>query len=309
MSRPQIRDLAWLKAISQPGTLLRASASVQNHVAAELPFPLIPSFDRVPDGASRLIVAGGGSLMDEAKYFRARQRPDLNLIVMPSIWGSGAEVSRIAVLNRQGGKEISIGDEFLPDEVVYWPELMATIPATKAGYACGDIWAHALEAFLSPLAYDSLRDELVALMSEMLALPLAKDSRWFEIGARACALQAKASVGLVHGIAHVLEQPLRAGYPDEDWGHAKLCAVFLLPVMNLNRATSPKWADLACQHGVNEDAVWSVLQALFEPGAFATALPVVQENWAKILRDPCTRTNSALVRPRHVADFSRPVAA
>jgi len=306
MSSPRIRDLVWLKTIPQSEAVLRASASVQSRVAAEVPFPIIDSFGDI--AARALIVAGGGSLMDEAKHFRARQRPALNLILMPSIWGSGAESSPIAVLNRGGAKEIAIGDEFLPDAVVYWPELLATIPPARARQACGDAWSHSLEAFLSPLACESLRDELANLIGEMLRLPLGADPRWFQASARACALQAKASVGLVHGVAHVLEHPLRARYFEQDWGHARLCSVFLLPVMNLNRAASPKWADLARQYALDEDAVWSVLQQLFEPRAFAAALPLLRENWTKILHDPCTRTNGVLIRARHLEEIERQVA-
>ncbi|MGD0437568.1 MAG: iron-containing alcohol dehydrogenase [Bryobacteraceae bacterium] len=309
MSSPTIRDLAWLKSIPQSSAVLRASPSVQARVAAELPFPKISCFADIPAATSALIVAGGGRLMDEAKHFRARRRPALGLILVPSIWGSGAESSPIAVLNREGGKEIAVGGEFLPDAVVYWPELLATVSPARARYACGDSWSHALEAFLSPLACDSLRGELATLIREMLRLPLDADPRWFQASARANAFQAKASVGLVHGIAHVLEHPLRAQYPEQEWGHARLCSVFLLPVMNLNRAASPKWAEVAHQHAIDEDAVWRILQRLFEPEAFAAALPLLRENWMKILRDPCTRTNGALIRARYLEEIERQVAA
>jgi alcohol dehydrogenase class IV len=213
------------------------------------------------------------------------------------------------VLNREAGKEICVGGEFLPDAVVYWPELLSTISPARARHACGDAWCHTLEAFLSPLASDSLRGQLAALIGEMLQLPLAVDSRWFEAGARACAMQAKSSVGLVHGIAHALEYPLRARYPEQEWGHAKLCAILLLPVMNLNCAASSKWTDLASRYAIDRDAVWCVLQRLFEPEAFAAALPFLQDNWTKILRDPCTRTNGALIRARHREEIAQVVAA
>jgi alcohol dehydrogenase class IV len=308
MSSPKVQDLAWLNSIPQSTAVLRAGSCVQARVSAEVPFPLIFSFDDIPQGTGALVVAGGGNLMDEAKHFRARRRPALNLILMPSIWGSGAEISPIAVLNRENAKEIFVGDEFLPDAVIYWPELLATISPARARRACGDVWSHALEAFLSPLACDSLRDELAALIAEMLRLPLATDPRWFQASARACALQARSSVGLVHGIAHVLEHSLRIRYPKQEWGHARLCSTFLLPVMNLNRAASRKWADLARQYAIDEDAVWNVVQRLFEREAFAAALPFLREKWTKVLHDPCTRTNGALVRARHLEEIERQVA-
>ncbi len=134
MRRPNVQDLAWLRTIPQSSAVVRASRSVQTRVSAELPFRPVSSFDDIPAGAGTLIVSGGGSLMDQAKYFRARVRPALRLVLIPSIWGSGAEASPIAVLNCEGSKEIAIGDEFLPDAVVYWPELLATVsPHRRAG--------------------------------------------------------------------------------------------------------------------------------------------------------------------------------
>jgi ABC-type arginine transport system permease subunit len=79
--------------------------------------------------------------------------------------------------------------------------------------------------------------------------------------------------------------------------------------MNLNRAASPKWTDLARRYNIDEQAVWTVLQRLFEPEALAAALPLLNENWMKILRDPCTRTNGALVRARHLEEIALQAAA
>jgi alcohol dehydrogenase class IV len=243
--------------------------------------------------------------MDEAKHFRATQRPELRLILIPSIWGSGAESSPIAVRTRAGVKEIAISEKFLPDAVVYWYELMETVSPERARHACGDVWSHALEAFLSPLANDELRTELSGLIVEMKELPLTSDRRWFEASARACALQAKASVGLAHGIAHTLEQPLCEQYPQHGWGHAKLCAVFLLPVMTLNRDASSKWTDLSRQHDLDSMAIWRLMEQIFEPAAYTQALPLVEEHWMKILRDPCTRTNGTLIRSKYIEFFQQ----
>jgi hypothetical protein len=42
---------------------------------------------------------------------------------------------------------------------------------------------------------------------------------------------------------------------------------------------------------------------LHDPALYDRALPVVEARWKDILRDPCTRTNGALVRPAHLAFF------
>src|SRR5579862_8815963 len=308
MSSPTIDDLAWLKTFPQSAVVVWASPSVRARVIKRLPFSAIDSLGDIPSEAGTLVVAGGGSMMDEAKHFRARVRPDLRLILIASIWGSGAALSPVVVLNRGDAKVIATGEEFLPDAAVYWPELLASVGPDQARRACGDTWAHALEAFLSPLAADGLRGKLAILMGEMLHLPLAGDARWLHASAHACALQAQASVGLVHGIAHVLEHPCRTRLR-EPWGHARLCSIFLLPVMSLNRRESTRWSDLANHFALNEAAIWNVLHRLFEPDAYAAALPLLHENWAKILRNACTRTNGTLIRSRHLEEFEHQVAA
>jgi alcohol dehydrogenase class IV len=181
---------------------------------------------------------------------------------------------------------------------VVWPELAATIPAERARMACGDVWAHALEGFLSPLAKPELRRELAGLLQEMLRLPLGNDPAWFDVSAQACAAQARSSVGLVHGIAHTLEEK-------GPWGHAQLCATYLLPVMRFNLEVSAKPQALLAEFAIDRDAVLRALSALHDPETYRRSLPVLSENWKSVLRDPSTRTNCALVRPQHLDFFTK----
>ena len=243
-----------------------------------------------------LVVIGGGGLIDEAKALR-ELRPELKLVAIPSIWGSGAEASPVIVRARAGRKEIHINPSARPDAVVYWPELSTSVPAGRQRAACGDCWAHALEGFISPLASPGLRDALAQVIRRLLALPLGFDPEWFELSALACAGQSLAGVGLVHGIAHTLEAPLRQQQPGRDWHHARLCSTFIEPVMRLNQAGSDKWNQLLTGHQLPEKEVWTTLHALFEPDSFRAALPVLRQEWQNVLRDPCSRTNSVLVRP------------
>lgn len=284
-------------------TRVCAGDSVRARVRAALPWPLASPEDTLPAELETLIVVGGGTLIDHAKFMAKRRKPPLRLIAVPSIWGSGAEASPVVVVDDNGRKEIVIGPQYVPDERVVWPELAQTVPPARARAACGDAWAHVLEGALSPLASEELQSELAAVMRDMLALPLAADGRWFDPSARACEGQSRSSVGLVHGIAHTVEAPLRATQTDADWGHAKLCATFLWPVMELNRGASDKWRRLAGRHGLDEAAVFAVLRDLFDREAYRRALSVLVANWRAVLRDPCTRTNSALVRPLHLEHF------
>jgi alcohol dehydrogenase class IV len=301
-SKPETWSLAQLLEASLGSAALLATPAVAGRIR-NLPFEEAGGLASLPADLDTLIVIGGGTLMDRAKHWRATRAPKTRLVAIPSIWGSGAEVSPVAVIDRGGAKEIHVGDEFLPDVRCVWPELADSLPEVLARHACGDAWAHALEGFLSPLAGPELQIELAALIGEMADMPLRADARWFELSARACAGQARSSVGLIHGIAHQLEGPLRSAFPDASWGHAKLCSVFLLPVMSFNRDQGDKWSRLAAAFDLDEEAIFGNLLDLHEPDAYAQARDLLDEHWRDVLRNPCSRTNSVLVRPASKSYF------
>jgi alcohol dehydrogenase class IV len=292
-----------LRAARLGSTRLWVSPSIRERVGNQLPWLPISPDEPLPADLETLVVIGGGTLIDRAKLVAKTRSPALRLVAVPSLWGSGAEASPIAVTDAKGKKEIRMDPRFIPDHRVIWPELAASLSAAAARHGCGDCWAHALEGFLSPLATESLRGELAELMRHMLSLPLGNDPRWFEPSARACAGQAQSSVGLVHGIAHTLEAPLRVASPHDGWGHAKLCANFLYPVMEFNRRGSNHWGELTSQHGVDARRVLEVCRELFDRPAYRQAAALLREHWRAVLRDPCTRTNSVLVRPQHFDHF------
>ena len=295
-------SLDQLRQRATSGVVVWATLSVRTRLRDVLPWPAVEPAQSLGADAEWLVVVGGGGLIDEAKALR-ESRPGLKLVVIPSIWGSGAEASPIIVLSRAGRKEIKISPSARPDAVVYWPELSKSVPAERQRAACGDCWAHALEGFLSPLASPELRNALAKVIQRILALPLGFDAQWFEMSALACAGQSLAGVGLVHGIAHTLEAPLREQQPERGWHHAKLCSTFLEPVMRLNQAGSDKWNQLLTEHRLPEKEVWTTLRALFEPDSFRAALPVLRQEWRGVLRDSCSRTNSVLVRPDWLERF------
>lgn len=272
-------------------------------VASKLGLETRENLEQIDSGVETLIVVGGGEVLDRCKYWRNHTRPQIILVAIPSLWGSGAEVSPIVVLNTpQGEKEIHIGDEYLPDIRSVLPELTHTLTEQHAFFACGDVWAHALEGFLSPLASNELRAEMANLIEEILALPLGNDARWFEPSALACAGQARSSVGLVHGLAHTLESVKRK-QNDQSWGHARLCSRLLWPVMEYNRSHSDKWDILMDAHQLDSDAILARLNKLYDDKDYQALCPEIENNWKTILRDPCSRTNSTLVRPKALNYF------
>ena len=109
----------------------------------------------------------------------------------------------------------------------------------------------------------------------------------------------------MHGIAHTLEGPLRATQPDFGWGHAALCSTFLWPVMALNFQLSGGAGQRFAAAGLDPDRALAPARALFDEDAYTRAAPLLAEHWNAILRDPCSRTNGALVRPGALEHFQR----
>jgi alcohol dehydrogenase class IV len=280
--RPELWPLARVASLPREETMMWVTPSALPLVRATLPFAVGAAPSR------NLVVVGGGTMLDEAKRLVHDEAPGARLIAIPSVWGSGAEASPVVVLNRDGKKEIRMGEEYLPHARAVWPELASTLTEERAREACGDAWAHAAEGYLSPLATEELRAAIAELMGEMIAVGIGNDPRWFDLSARAAAAQARSSVGLVHGVAHTLE-PLLGG-----WGHARLCSTYLAPVLRFDLRSEK----VKLPAGVEEEAA-----KLFDAGKYRQTLPALEAAWRDVLRDRCTRTNATLVRPADLQFF------
>jgi len=226
----------------------------------------------------------------------------VELLAVPTIWGSGAEATAIAVEDRDGEKTIHVADAYLPDARGMLPDLAQCVSTERKRYASGDVWAHALEGFLSPLASEGLRSDLAAVVRRLLDLPPDAHREWFEISALSAAGQAQSSAGLIHGLAHTLEAELRSGQPEEGWGHARLCATLLEPVMRFNLQASGRSSELLAQYDLPEDQILDRLGGYFDARDYAACRAAIERVRMRILRDPSTRTNVARVG-RDALDF------
>lgn len=250
----------------------------------------------------QVLVIGGGVLIDQAKVWRFRQSPNTILSVVPSIWGSGAENSPVAVLNEDGKKIILMGEEYLPDERAIWSILTESLDVGLLKDACGDVWAHALEGFTSPLATPELREDAAEVLKTLTDLKLEQHDEWFEMSAQACRIQSRASVGLVHGIAHVLE-PMLEGSRYTGLGHAKLCTTFLAPTLRYNYEHSEKYRSFFKEHDLRFDDIMLATEALFSKTTYESLKKELEVNWLKIIRDPSSRTNAALIKKSSISFF------
>jgi alcohol dehydrogenase class IV len=298
MSRPELWKIGAVERLDPSTTRLTVTRSVRDRAASRFGYAFHAWGQELPSEVRTLVAIGGGTLLDTAKAFVHDAAPHVSLVAIPSIWGSGAEASPVVVLDREGKKDIRVDPAFFPAARAVWGELAATVPGDRARDACGDVWAHAVEGFLSPLASEALRQQIATIIEEMLVLPLAADERWFEISAAAASAQAQSSVGLVHGIAHTLE-PLLA---DSGWGHAGLCATFLLPVLQFLLRSS-KTAATFRAYGLEPNAVVEAAGALFDAERYESLRGRLAPEWPRVLRDRCTRTNSTLVRTGDVEHF------
>ena len=281
------------------GTVAWTLPSLSATLSTVLPYPVLTTPGTPPPGIPRLVVVGGGSLIDHAKLWKRQQSPTTWLCAVPSLWGSGAEASPVAV-ETKGGQKIPFMDAtLLPDARSCFPTLADTVPLDYAFWGFGDVWAHALEGFLSPLSSDELRQEFATLLADLLAMPLVPSAAWFELSARACDLQSRSGVGLIHGIAHELEPRLH-GY-----GHARLCTALLWPVFRFNASRSPKVEALCTSFGVSMDAIGERLQSLFRETDFYAILPSLVEHWGLVIRNPLSRINCAVARPDAISYFQR----
>jgi alcohol dehydrogenase class IV len=222
-------------------------------------------------GCDVVVGLGGGSPMDAAKavaglvrqpgsvadYHRGwpLEAPALPLITIPTTAGSGAEVTRNAVLSDPGRRvKASIrGPDWYARIALIDPLLTAPVPAEVTAASGGDALCQAIEAFVSigaSPATDALAGEAVRLVGRSL-VPAFRDGA--ELAARSDMLYGSllagmalvnARLGAVHGMAHPLG--LRFDIP-----HGTVCGLLLPHVMAYNLPwAEEKYAQVARWLGV-----------------------------------------------------------
>ena len=205
-------------------------------------------------GCEVVVGLGGGSAMDAAKAIaglaneeaptsefhdgKPVTRPGLPLIAIPTTSGTGAEVTKNAVLSDRGRrmKKSIRADSMMPTVAIVDPQLTVSCPPGVTAASGMDALVQAIEAFTSVHA-SPLTDALAFAAAERLVLWLDVA---FEDGANIEAREqcaygslmagmalANARLGAVHGIAH----PLGARYGLE---HGVVCGLLMPHVMRLN---------------------------------------------------------------------------
>lgn len=140
------------------------------------PNPCWESFQRAVDtarccGARDIVAIGGGTAIDLAKLtamalrlggaeevwmaaaaggeLSGAGRSEIRVMAVPTTAGTGAEVTRFAVLYRDGIKHSVSGDALKPDAFALDPSLLATLPATVIADSGLDAACQAMESLWS----------------------------------------------------------------------------------------------------------------------------------------------------------------
>jgi alcohol dehydrogenase class IV len=298
------------------GILDRAQAFLENNGVSTHIFDRVagePTLDLVEEGIivarearSQVIIGlGGGSSLDAAKaiagllalpgqireYHQGRQieGPGLPFIAVPTTAGTGAEVTKNAVLidSVRGIKKSIRDDTWFAKGALIDPELTLSLPPSVTASTGGDALCQAIEAYVSigaMPATDALAGEAIYLLGCSL-LRAFQDGQ--DVGARSDTMYgsmlagvafANARLGGVHGMAH----PLGYRYKIP---HGVICALLLPYVMryNLSYATA-KYARVAELLGVET-------RGLTEEAAGLRAVDAIEELF------------DALQIPRRLASF------
>jgi len=242
---------------------------------------------------ARVVIGiGGGSALDTAKaiacmfknegsveeyqFGREIRNPGIPFIAVPTTAGTGAEITKNAVLtNKEKKIKESIRSPYMIAKVaIVDPLLTATMPPDVTGATGMDALTQSIEAYITrasnPIT-DTLAIRSISLISSNLLLAFRNGSDIIArenvalgslLGAMAFA---NSGLGAVHGLAH----PIGAMF---DAPHGAICALLLPYVMEYNlQAKITKFAQIAEAMGQDiksaksqEDAAFMAIKAVKE---------------------------------------------
>jgi len=220
---------------------------------------------------THIIAIGGGSTIDIAKLsWLLYERPDFRLgdvdgsiidlklrqkasfIAVPTIFGSGSEVSSAAAFTKENdcGKSILVSHDFIPDQVILDPLLGRSARLSTVYSSAFDALTHALEGYVSvinhpmlePVAIRTIKDIIQAMKkikSEGISADVLESLCYSAYYAGI--VQNHCSVGLTHSFAHQL------GHNGVSHGAAN--AMFLISVIDFNAKKLDKYNILATEIG------------------------------------------------------------
>ena len=207
--------------------------------------------------AEAVLAVGGGSVIDSAKaaaivapeadhvrpFFegsRSLSAPGLPLVALPTTAGTGAEITKNAVLSdhRHGVKKSLRSPFMVPAAAFVDPDLTFDLPPEVTAHSGLDALTQAIESYLSQAA-NAVTRPLAAEATKLLLEHLETAyTRGDDAAARTAVAQgsllgamafSQSGLGAVHGLAHPLGQALGLS-------HGLVCAVLLPHILRWNAA-------------------------------------------------------------------------
>lgn len=131
-----------------PDSLPKTEAAKSFRVAHRaLPLTLVQELAALCPPCCDILAVGGGTVMDAAKAILAIQAKPARLTLIPTTFGTGAEVTRFATVYDREGHKLSLA---LPDsikvETRYIPELLHSLPENEVQANLCDAFAHCFES-------------------------------------------------------------------------------------------------------------------------------------------------------------------
>jgi alcohol dehydrogenase len=183
------------------------------------------------------IVASNGGCINDYEGANKIQHPLPPMVFMPSTAGSGADISQFAIITdtKRQVKMSIISRTLVPNISLIDPEVLQTKPNELIIAAAIDGMAHAIEAYVSRIAYSLTEMQSLKAIDLIIEhLPKALERRSMEALEKlstACTFAAmafsNASLGLDHALAHSLGGKL-------DLAHGLIHPVLLPAVMSYN---------------------------------------------------------------------------
>lgn len=104
-----------------------------------------------------IITVGGGSAMDVAKAIKLFAETDVKILAVPTTAGTGAEVTRFAVLYNHADKDSVRSWDIIPNFQVFDYTALKSLPEFQRIVTSLDVFCHSVEAYWSTDATDESR--------------------------------------------------------------------------------------------------------------------------------------------------------
>lgn len=135
------------------------------------------------NGCDFVVAVGGGSAIDTAKGIKFYSKLDFDILAVPTTAGTGAEVTRFAVLYKNKDKESVSDYSIIPNYQIFDYTTLKSLPYKQKVVTALDAFCHSVEAFWSVDATDESRQyskKALSLFNDNFAKYIENDEKTFK---------------------------------------------------------------------------------------------------------------------------------